>query len=156
MTLARRARILPGAAETRVRALTEAFVKGIHLLPKHVTKYFGKVQLSANSLLVATLVELDLGAFGRAVHDRGQWLLSRHGQAPPVSEFGLAVVPVWENLISQVKSGGLINAETSAAKVAASATGFACSASAASLGTCRHWERSGECPYRQACSLRRV
>ena len=59
MTLARRARILPGdlrAAEVRVRALTEAFAQGIDMLAKHVTKYFGKMQLSANLLRMATFV----------------------------------------------------------------------------------------------------
>ena len=155
LTLARRARILPGdscAAEVRVKALTEAFAKGIDMLAKHVTKYFGKMQFSANRRRMATFVKLDLEAYGRAVHDRGYWLLSRYSQAPPVSEFGPPVVPVWKKLISYVKAGGLINAETSTGR-AASATGVARPAGAASSGTCRRWERSGECQYGQACTF---
>ena len=122
------------------------------MLAKHVTKYFGKMQLSANRLRMTIFVKIDLEAYGRVVHDRGYWLLSRHGQAPPVSEFGPPVVPVWENLISYVKAGGLINAETSTGRMA-SATGVASPAGAASSGTCRRWEKSGECQYGQACTF---
>ena len=110
------------------------------------------MQLTANRLRIATFVKLELEAYGRAVHDRGYWLLSRHGQAPPVSDFGPPVVRVWENLISYVKAGGLINVETSTGRVA-SATGVARLAGTASSGTCRRWDRCGECQYGQACTF---
>lgn len=156
VTIARRVRILPrdvGAAEVRIRALTEAFAQGIGLLAKHVTKCFGKTQISANRLRMETCVRLDLEVFGWAVHDRYYRLASRHGQVPPISEFIPPVVPVWENFISYGKAGGLTNGATPTARAAASATGFANSAGAASSGTCRRWERGGECQYGQACTF---
>lgn len=143
VALARRAFVRPGdrgSAGFRIRALSEALRTGIDLLGTHTTQFYAKMRLSSNRHLVAEIVTVDLAEYARAIHGRAGWLRSKFDQAPPVSEFGLAVVPTWRHLIMHINAGDLINAPDPPARNA-------------SLAACRRWERTGECRYGQSCTF---